>query len=174
MALQNKYTLGQIGFRGEIADSQLKERLKHDTWKTNVTIAEKARENDNNNRTKFITSKYGPNGSGSGGGDGEKIDKTDRQAMNTATDLYERAIKPTEDGTLDHDAVDKLTEWVNDNSGKYDDDTKTMLNAMAYVAQGLMLEKEGASGDYIYEHAFQYVPTYLLKQLLPDRNFDGY
>lgn len=172
MALQNKYTLGQIATRGEIADSQLKERLKHDTWKTNVTIAEKARENDNNNRTKFITSKYGPNGSGSSGG--EKIDKTDRQAMNTATDLYERAIKPTEDGTLDHDAVDKLTEWVNDNSGKYDDDTKTMLNAMAYVAQGLMLEKEGASGDYIYEHAFQYVPTYLLKRLLPDRNFDGY
>ena len=174
MALQNKYTLGQIVTRGQIADSQLKERLNHDTWKTNVTIAEKARENDNNNRTKFITSKYGPNGSGSGGGSGEKIDKTDRQAMNTATDLYERAIKPTEDGTLDHDAVDKLTEWVNDNSGKYDDDTKTMLNAMAYVAQGLMLEKEGASGDYIYEHAFQYVPTYLLKRLLPDRNFDGY
>lgn len=174
MGLQNKYTLGQIVTRGQIADSQLKERLNHDTWKTNVTIAEKARENDNNNRTKFITSKYGPNGSGSGGGGGEKIDKTDRQAMNTATDLYERAIKPTEDGTLDHDAVDKLTEWVNDNSGKYDDDTKTMLNAMAYVAQGLMLEKEGASGDYIYEHAFQYVPTYLLKRLLPDRNFDGY
>ena len=174
MGLQNKYTLGQIVTRGQIADSQLKERLKHDTWKTNVTIAEKARENDNNNRTKFITSKYGPNGSGSGGGGGEKIDKTDRQAMNTATDLYQRAIKPTEDGTLDHDAVDKLTEWVNDNSGKYDDDTKTMLNAMAYVAQGLMLEKEGASGDYIYEHAFRYVPKYLLKQLLPDRNFDGY
>lgn len=172
MGLQNKYTLGQIVTRGQIADSQLEERLKHDTWKTNVTIAEKARENDNNNRTKFITSKYGPNGSGSGGG--EKIDKTDRQAMNTATDLYQRAIKPTEDGTLDHDAVDKLTEWVNDNSGKYDDDTKTMLNAMAYVAQGLMLEKEGASGDYIYEHAFRYVPTYLLKRLLPDRNFDGY
>lgn len=72
--LQNKYTLGQIVTRGKIADSQLKERLKHDTWKTNVTIAEKARENDNNNRTKFITSKYGPNGSGkssSGGGSGD-------------------------------------------------------------------------------------------------------
>lgn len=74
MGLQNKYTLGQIVTRGEIADSQLKERLKHDTWKTNVTIAEKARENDNNNRTKFLTSKYGPNGSGkssSGGGSGD-------------------------------------------------------------------------------------------------------
>ena len=74
MGLQNKYTLGQIVTRGKIADSQLKERLKHDTWKTNVTIAEKARENDNNNRTKFITSKYGPNGSGksgSGGGSGD-------------------------------------------------------------------------------------------------------
>lgn len=74
MGLQNKYTLGQIVTRGKIADSQLKERLKHDAWKTNVTIAEKARENDNNNRTKFITSKYGPNGSGksgSGGGSGD-------------------------------------------------------------------------------------------------------
>lgn len=74
MGLQNKYTLGQIVTRGQIADSQLKERLNHDTWKTNVTIAEKARENDNNNRTKIITSKYGPNGSGkssSGGGSGD-------------------------------------------------------------------------------------------------------
>lgn len=70
MGLQNKYTLGQIVTRGEIADSQLKEQLKHDTWKTNVTIAEKARENDNNNRTKIITSKYGPNGSGKSGSSG--------------------------------------------------------------------------------------------------------
>lgn len=179
MALQNKYTLGQIGFRGEIADSQLDKRLKFDKYKTDKEIAERARESDNNNSVKIALAKSSRSsasggGSGSGGGGGEKIDKTDRQAMNMATDLYERAIKPTEGGTLDHDAVDKLTEWVNDNSGKYDDDTKTMLNAMAYVAQGLMLEKEGASGDYIYEHAFQYVPTYLLKRLLPGRNFDGY
>ena len=179
MALQNKYTLGQIATRGKIADSQLDKRLKFDKYKTDKEIAERARESDNNNSVKIALAKSSRSsasggGSGSGGGGGEKIDKTDRQAMNMATDLYERAIKPTEDGTLDHDAVDKLTEWVNDNSGKYDDDTKTMLNAMAYVAQGLMLEKEGASGDYIYEHAFQYVPTYLLKRLLPDRNFDGY
>lgn len=74
MGLQNKYTLGQIVTRGEIEDNQLDKRLKHDTWKTNVTITEKARENDNNNRTKIITSKYGPNGSskgGSGGGSGD-------------------------------------------------------------------------------------------------------
>lgn len=74
MGLQNKYTLGQIVTRGKIEDNQLDKRLKHDTWKTNVTITEKARENDNNNRTKFITSKYGPNGSskgGSGGGSGD-------------------------------------------------------------------------------------------------------
>lgn len=170
MALQNKYTLGQIVTRGNIADSQLKERLEFDKYKTDKEIAERARESDNNNSVKIALAQS----SRSSASGGEKIDKTDRQAMNTATDLYERVIKPTEDGTLDHDAVDKLTEWVNDNSGKYDDDTKTMLNAMAYVAQGLMLEKEGASGDYIYEHAFQYVPTYLLKRLLPDRNFDGY
>lgn len=74
MDLQNKYTLGQIETRGKIEDKQLDKRLKHDTWKTNVTITEKARENDNNNRTKIITSKYGPNGSGkssSGGGSGD-------------------------------------------------------------------------------------------------------
>lgn len=179
MALQNKYTLGQIATRGKIADSQLDKRLKFDKYKTDKEIAERARESDNNNSVKIALAKSSRSsasggGSGSGGGGSEKIDKTDRQAMNMATGLYERAIKPTEGGTLDHDAVDKLTEWVNDNSGKYDDDTKTMLNAMAYVAQGLMLEKEGASGDYIYEHAFQYVPTYLLKRLLPGRNFDGY
>lgn len=179
MGLQNKYTLGQIGLRGKIEDSQLDKRLKFDKYKTDKEIAERGRESDNNNSVKIALAKSSRSsasggGSGSSGDGGEKIDKTDRQAMNTATDLYERAIKPTEDGTLDHDAVDKLTEWVNDNSGKYDDDTKTMLNAMAYVAQGLMLEKEGASGDYIYEHAFQYVPKYLLEQLLPNRNFDGY
>lgn len=179
MALQNKYTLGQIATRGKIADSQLKERLKFDKYKTDKEIAERARESDNNNSVKIAlakSSRSSPSGggSGSGGGGGEKIDKTDRQAMNMATDLYERAIKQNDDGTLDHNAVDKLTEWVNNNAGKYDDDTKTMLNAMAYVAQGLMLEKEGASGDYIYEHAFQYVPKYLLEQLLPNRNFDGY
>lgn len=178
MGLQNKYTLGQIVTRGKIADSQLDKRLKFYKYKTDKEIAERARESDNNNSVKIALAKSSRSsasggGSGSGGG-GEKIDKTDRQAMNMATDLYERAIKPTEDGTLDHNAVDKLTEWVNDNSGKYDDDTKTMLNAMAYVAQGLMLEKEGASGDYIYEHAFQYVPKYLLEQLLRNRNFDGY
>lgn len=177
MGLQNKYTLGQIVTRGKIADSQLKERLKFDKYKTDKEIAERARESDNNNSVKIAlakSSRSSPSGGGSGSGGGEKIDKTDRQAMNMATDLYERAIKPTEDGTLDHDAVDNLTKWVNDNSGRYDDDTRTMLNAMAYVAQGLMLEKEGATGDYIYEHAFQYVPKYLLEQLLPDRNFDGY
>jgi hypothetical protein len=177
MGLQNKYTLGQIVTRGKIEDNQLKERLKFDKYKTDKEIAERARESDNNNSVKIAlakSSRSSPSGGGSGSGGGEKIDKTDRQAMNMATDLYERAIKPTEDGTLDHDAVDNLTKWVNDNSGRYDDDTRTMLNAMAYVAQGLMLEKEGATGDYIYEHAFQYVPKYLLEQLLPDRNFDGY
>lgn len=177
MGLQNKYTLGQIVTRGKIADSQLDKRLKFYKYKTDKEIAERARESDNNNSVKIAlakSSRSSPSGGGSGSGGGEKIDKTDRQAMNMAADLYERAIKPTEDGTLDHDAVDNLTKWVNDNSGRYDDDTRTMLNAMAYVAQGLMLEKEGATGDYIYEHAFQYVPTYLLKRLLPDRNFDGY
>lgn len=177
MGLQNKYTLGQIVTRGKIADSQLDKRLKFYKYKTDKEIAERARESDNNNSVKIAlakSSRSSASGGGSGSGGGEKIDKTDRQAMNMATDLYERAIKPTEDGTLDHDAVDNLTKWVNDNSGRYDDDTRTMLNAMAYVAQGLMLEKEGATGDYIYEHAFQYVPKYLLEQLLPDRNFDGY
>lgn len=176
MGLQNKYTLGQIVTRGEIDDNQLTKRQSYDKWKTEYTTQAHAAEVAATNAARAAASRNSGGGSsgGSGGSGGEKIDKTDRQAMNMATDLYERAIKPTEDGTLDHDAVDNLTKWVNDNSGRYDDDTRTMLNAMAYVAQGLMLEKEGASGDYIYEHAFQYVPTYLLKRLLPDRNFDGY
>lgn len=176
MGLQNKYALGQITTRGKIQDSTQNKRLQFEKYKTDKELAERARESDNSNAVRMATARAGGGSSrgGSGGSGGEKIDKTDRQAMNMATDLYERAIKQNNDGTLDHDAVDKLTEWVNNNAGKYDDDTKTMLNAMAYVAQGLMLEKEGASGDYIYEHAFQYVPKYLLEQLLPNRNFDGY
>lgn len=177
MGLQNKYALDQITTRGKIQDSMQNKRLQFGKYKTDKELAERARESDNSNAVRMATARAGGGGSsrgGSGGSGGEKIDKTDRQAMNMATDLYERAIKQNDDGTLDHDAVDKLTEWVNNNAGKYDDDTKTMLNAMAYVAQGLMLEKEGASGDYIYEHAFQYVPKYLLEQLLPNRNFDGY
>lgn len=177
MGLQNKYALDQITTRGKIQDSMQNKRLQFEKYKTDKELAERARESDNSNAVRMATARAGGGGSsrgGSGGSGGEKIDKTDRQAMNMATDLYERAIKQNDDGTLDHDAVDKLTEWVNNNAGKYDDDTKTMLNAMAYVAQGLMLEKEGASGDYIYEHAFQYVPKYLLEQLLPNRNFDGY
>lgn len=176
MGLQNKYALGQITTRGKIQDSTQNKRLQFEKYKTDKELAERARESDNSNAVRMATARAGGGSSrgGSGGSGGEKIDKTDRQAMNMATDLYERAIKQNDDGTLDHDAVDKLTEWVNNNAGKYDDDTKTMLNAMAYVAQGLMLEKEGASGDYIYEHAFQYVPKYLLEQLLPNRNFDGY
>ena len=171
MGLQNKYTLGQIVTRGKIDDNQLTKRQSYDKWKTEYTTQAHA---TNAARAAASRNSGGGSSGGSGGSGGEKIDKTDRQAMNMATDLYERAIKQNDDGTLDHDAVDKLTEWVNNNAGKYDDDTKTMLNAMAYVAQGLMLEKEGASGDYIYEHAFQYVPKYLLEQLLPNRNFDGY
>ena len=176
MGLQNKYTLGQIVTRGKIDDNQLTKRQSYDKWKTEYTTQAHATEVAATNAARAAASRNSGGGSsgGSGGSGGEKIDKTDRQAMNMATDLYERAIKQNDDGTLDHDAVDKLTEWVNNNAGKYDDDTKTMLNAMAYVAQGLMLEKEGASGDYIYEHAFQYVPKYLLEQLLPNRNFDGY
>ena len=176
MGLQNKYALDQITTRGKIQDSMQNKRLQFEKYKTDKELAERARESDNSNAVRMATARAGGGSSrgGSGGSGGEKIDKTDRQAMNMATDLYERAIKQNDDGTLDHDAVDKLTEWVNNNAGKYDDDTKTMLNAMAYVAQGLMLEKEGASGDYIYEHAFQYVPKYLLEQLLPNRNFDGY
>ena len=99
MDLQNKYTLGQIATRGKIEDAQLKERLEHDTWKTNKTIAEQARENDNNNRTKFITSKYGPNGSGkssSGGGSGD-IKLSDAKSV-----------------------IELHNKWVNDHNG--DDD----------------------------------------------------
>lgn len=173
MGLQNKYTLGQIVTRGKIQGNQLKQRENYDKWKTEYTTQAHAAEVAATNAARAAAGRNSGSSS-SGGSGGEKIDKTDRQAMNMATDLYERAIKQNDDGTLDHDAVDKLTEWVNNNAGKYDDDTKTMLNAMAYVAQGLMLEKEGASGDYIYEHAFQYVPKYLLEQLLPNRNFDGY
>ena len=113
-------------------------------------------------------------GSSSSGGSGEKISQSHQEAMNIVGDLYERAMKPNEDGTLDANAVDALTEWANDNAGKYDPDTRTLIRSMAYVAQGVRLEKNGASGDTVYEKAFKYVPKYYLEKLLPNRNFDGY
>lgn len=113
-------------------------------------------------------------GSSSSGGSGEKISQSHQEAMNIVSDLYERAMKPNEDGTLDANAVDALTEWSNDNAGKYDPDTRTLIRSMAYVAQGVRLEKNGASGDTVYEKAFKYVPKYYLEKLLPNRNFDGY
>lgn len=104
---------------------------------------------------------------------GEKISNSDKKAMNEVGHLYQRAMKLNDDGTLDADAVDALQEYVNKNADKYDEDTFTRMNAMAAIAQATRAEKDGASADTV-SAIFSQVPRYLLEQMIPERNWDGY
>ena len=93
--------------------------------------------------------------------------------MNEVGHLYQRAMTLNDDGTLDADAVDALQEYVNKNADKYDDDTFTKMNAMAAIAQATRAEKDGASADTV-SAIFSQVPKYMLEDMLPKRNWDGY
>lgn len=104
---------------------------------------------------------------------GEKISNSDKKAMNEVGHLYQRAMTLNDDGTLDADAVDALQEYVNKNADKYDDDTFTKMNAMAAIAQATRAEKDGASADTV-SAIFSQVPKYMLEDMLPKRNWDGY
>jgi hypothetical protein len=129
----------------------------------------KMSEQENNAK---IRAAYSQTRNGSNG-NSDKLDKSDRQSLNQFETLYEKAMKPIDDaGHLDRDAVDSLTQEVNKNAGKYDDDTRTRLNAMAYIAQGQMEKADGNEEDAA--KAWGYVPRYLLEELLPRYNWDGY
>lgn len=189
-AFENNKALKELTYQQQVQLKQLDEFLKEKSiaFSTQQKLAFAAASKEQqykwlishgatNEQALGITGGKGTSSRSSGGGSssgGEKISQSHQEAMNKVSDLYERAMKPNEDGTLDADAVDALTEWANDNAGKYDDDTRTLIRSMAYVAQGVRLEKNGASGDTVYEKAFKYVPKYYLEQLLPNRNFDGY
>lgn len=152
MGLQNKYTLGQIVTRGKIEDNQLDKRLKHDTWKTNVTITEKARENDNNNRTKVITSKYGPNGSskgGSGGGSGD-IKLSDAKSVielhnkwvndHKGDDDYQESNSPYYDAY--QDAIQVVNNKFGEGLKEPDSEENAWHNATALLEQNAKMDNK--------------------------------
>lgn len=166
MGLQNKYTLGQIVTRGKIADSQLKERLKHDTWKTNVTIAEKAREADNKNNVTMSVAQMRSANSGS-----NKISKGDQKIANHVENLWRDVITHAKNGTLPteegHDAVEALQKYVDKEKVQdLDDDDLTYIRSKAYAAMFLLMKAEG--NENMAAQAVGAIPDYWRHDLLPE------
>ncbi len=118
-------------------------------------------------------SRGGSSASGSAGGQsGGKLTEKQKELGNELNNLYTAAMTPDGNGRLDHDAVDELTEFVNKNANKLDDEDATLFRAKAYIAQGFMQKRDGhEDGAYAM---FSKVPRYLLEELVPNMNWDGY
>lgn len=103
---------------------------------------------------------------------GEKLSKKEQELSNELNNLYSQAMKVGSDGRLDHDAVAALTDFVSENTSKLDEEDATTMRAMAYAAQGMMQKLDGhEDGAYAM---WSNVPRYLLEQLLPRMNWEGY
>ena len=155
---------------------EMAEKRKYDNAKLSEKIA--MLQNAGMSYNDAVRAAYGAGVTGgrrgtTGGSGGEKISDSDKKAMNEVGHLYQRAMQLNDDGTLDADAVDALQEYVNKNADKYDEDTFTKMNAMAAIAQATRAEKDGASADTV-SAIFSQVPRYLLEQMIPERNWDGY
>lgn len=166
MGLQNKYTLGQIVTRGKIEDAQLKERLEHDTWKTNKTIAEQAREADNNNNVTMSVAQMRSANSGS-----NKISKGDQKIANHVENLWRDVITHAKNGTLPteegHDAVEALQKYVDKEKVQdLDDDDLTYIRSKAYAAMFLLMKAEG--NENMAAQAVGAIPDYWRHDLLPE------
>lgn len=166
MGLQNKYTLGQIVTRGKIEDAQLKERLEHDTWKTNKTIAEQAREADNKNNVTMSVAQMRSANSGS-----NKISKGDQKIANHVENLWRDVITHAKNGTLPteegHDAVEALQKYVDKEKVQdLDDDDLTYIRSKAYAAMFLLMKAEG--NENMAAQAVGAIPDYWRHDLLPE------
>lgn len=166
MGLQNKYTLGQIVTRGEIEDAQLKERLEHDTWKTNKTIAEQAREADNKNNVTMSVAQMRSANSGS-----NKISKGDQKIANHVENLWRDVITHAKNGTLPteegHNAVEALQKYVDKEKVQdLDDDDLTYIRSKAYAAMFLLMKAEG--NENMAAQAVGAIPDYWRHDLLPE------
>lgn len=166
MGLQNKYTLGQIVTRGQIEDAQLKERLEHDTWKTNKTIAEQAREADNKNNVTMSVAQMRSANSGS-----NKISKGDQKIANHVENLWRDVITHAKNGTLPteegHNAVEALQEYVDKEKVQdLDDDDLTYIRSKAYAAMFLLMKAEG--NENMAAQAVGAIPDYWRHDLLPE------
>lgn len=166
MGLQNKYTLGQIVTRGKIEDAQLKERLEHDTWKTNKTIAEQAREADNKNNVTMSVAQMRSANSGS-----NKISKGDQKIANHVENLWRDVITHAKNGTLPteegHNAVEALQKYVDKEKVQdLDDDDLTYIRSKAYAAMFLLMKAEG--NENMAAQAVGAIPDYWRHDLLPE------
>lgn len=166
MGLQNKYTLGQIVTRGKIEDAQLKERLEHDTWKTNKTIAEQAREADNKNNVTMSVAQMRSANSGS-----NKISKGDQKIANHVENLWRDVITHAKNGTLPteegHNAVEALQKYVDKEKVQdLDDDDLTYIRSKAYAAMFLLMKAEG--NENMATQAVGAIPDYWRHDLLPE------
>lgn len=166
MGLQNKYTLGQIVTRGKIEDAQLKERLEHDTWKTNKTIAEQAREADNKNNVTMSVAQIRAANSGS-----NKISKGDQKIANHVENLWRDVITHAKNGTLPteegHNAVEALQKYVDKEKVQdLDDDDLTYIRSKAYAAMFLLMKAEG--NENMAAQAVGAIPDYWRHDLLPE------
>lgn len=166
MGLQNKYTLGQIVTRGKIEDAQLKERLEHDTWKTNKTIAEQAREADNKNNVTMSVAQMRSANSGS-----NKISKGDQKIANHVENLWRDVITHAKNGTLPteegHNAVEALQKYVDKEKVQdLDDDDLTYIRSKAYAAMFLLMKTEG--NENMAAQAVGAIPDYWRHDLLPE------
>lgn len=166
MGLQNKYTLGQIVTRGKIEDAQLKERLEHDTWKTNKTIAEQAREADNKNNATMSVAQMRSANSGS-----NKISKGDQKIANHVENLWRDVITHAKNGTLPteegHNAVEALQKYVDEEKAQdLDDDDLTYIRSKAYAAMFLLMKAEG--NENMAAQAVGAIPDYWRHDLLPE------
>lgn len=166
MGLQNKYTLGQIVTRGKIEDAQLKERLEHDTWKTNKTIAEQAREADNKNNVTMSVAQIRAANSGS-----NKISKGDQKIANHVENLWRDVIAHAKNGTLPteegHNAVEALQKYVDKEKVQdLDDDDLTYIRSKAYAAMFLLMKAEG--NENMAAQAVGAIPDYWRHDLLPE------
>lgn len=166
MGLQNKYTLGQIATRGKIEDAQLKERLEHDTWKTNKTIAEQAREADNKNNVTMSVAQMRSANSGS-----NKISKGDQKIANHVENLWRDVITHAKNGTLPteegHNAVEALQKYVDEEKVQdLDDDDLTYIRSKAYAAMFLLMKAEG--NENMAAQAVGAIPDYWRHDLLPE------
>lgn len=166
MGLQNKYALGQIVTRGKIEDAQLKERLEHDTWKTNKTIAEQAREADNKNNVTMSVAQMRSANSGS-----NKISKGDQKIANHVENLWRDVITHAKNGTLPteegHNAVEALQEYVDKEKVQdLDDDDLTYIRSKAYAAMFLLMKAEG--NENMAAQAVGAIPDYWRHDLLPE------
>lgn len=166
MGLQNKYTLGQIVTRGKIEDAQLKERLEHDTWKTNKTIAEQAREADNKNNVTMSVAQMRSANSGS-----NKISKGDQKIANHVENLWRDVITHAKNGTLPteegHNAVEALQKYIDKEKVQdLDDDDLTYIRSKAYAAMFLLMKAEG--NENMAAQAVGAIPDYWRHDLLPE------